>query len=110
MQLSTPRSSDWIDVATADNAAATATKAAAGGGISHYVTSISGGYSSTKSGLTLILKNGTVEMGRWYVYDSKEIVFDSPIKLPPNTVANLVLAASGTGGHIGSAVMTGYSI
>ena len=110
MQVSTPRSSDWTSVVTADNAAATATKAAAGEGISHYITSVSGGYSSTKSGLTLILKNGTVEMARWYVYDSKEITFDSPIKLPPDTVANLVLAASGTGGVSGTAVLTGYSI
>ena len=110
MQLATPRSSDWIDVATVDNGAATATRATGGAGISHYITSVSGGFSATVSGATLILKNGTVEMGRWYVYDSKEIVFDSPIKLPPGTVANLVLAASGTGGVNGSAVLTGYTI
>lgn len=110
MNVSTPRSSDWTSVVTADNAAATATKPVGGAGISHYITSVSGGYSSTKSGFTLILKNGTVEMARWYVYDSKEITFDSPIKLPPNTVANLVLAASGTGGVSGTAVLTGYTI
>ena len=110
MNVSTPRCSDWTSVVTADNAAATGTRAAAGAGISHYITSVSGGYDSTKSGLTLILKNGTVEMARWYIYDHMEITFDSPIKLPPNTVANLTLAASGTGGVDGTAVLTGYTI
>ena len=110
MSVSTPRCSDWISSVTADNANATATKAAPGVGISHYVTSVSGGYTSTKSGLALILYSGAVELARWYVYDSKEITFDSPIKIPPNTVANLLVVASGTGGVSGTAVMTGYSI
>ena len=100
--------SNWSDVATADNAAATATRAVPETG-SHYITSVSGGYTSTKSGLTLILKEGTTELQRWYVYDSFALALDKPIKLSPGTVANLVLAASGTGGVSGTANMTGYS-
>lgn len=110
MNVSTPRCSDWTSVVTADNATATATRAVGSANSCHYITSVSGGYNATKSGKTLILKNGTVEMARWLVYDSKEIAFDSPIKLPPNTVANLELEASGTASNFGSAVLTGYTI
>lgn len=102
--------SSWVSQATQDNAAATATKAAPEGGISHYITSVSGGFSATKSGITLILKEGTTELARWYVYDEKTITFASPIKLSPGTVANLELAASGTLSTIGTAVMTGYTV
>jgi len=101
--------SSWVDVTTADNATATATKAAPSGGISHYITSVSGGYSATKSGKTLILKEGSTEVARWLVYDSFALNLSKPIKLSPGTVANLVLEASGTGGNSGSAVMSGYT-
>ena len=100
----------WVDTDNADNSAATATKAAAGGALSHYITSVSGGYDATVSGADLILKHGTTEVARWQVYDSFSLSFSSPIQLPPNTVANLVLDASGTGGTVGSVTMTGYTL
>lgn len=98
----------WIATANADNATATGTKAAPPAGQSHHITSISGGYSSTVSGKTLILKEGSTEKGRWYVYDSFALVFPSPIEI--NGVANLELAASGTGGTTGAATLTGYTL
>ena len=101
--------SSWVHANTADNATATATKAAPSGGISHYITSISGGYSATKSGKTLILKEGSTEVARWYVYDEKTIDFSKPLKLSPGVVANLVLEASGTASNNGTATMTGYT-
>lgn len=101
--------SSWVAQDTDDNATSTATKAAPENG-AHYITSVSGGYSGTKAGKTLILKQGTTELARWYVYDSFSLSFSSPIKLAPGAVANLELEASGTGGTFGSVTMTGYSV
>lgn len=98
----------WIATDNDDNALSTATKAAPPAGLSHHITSISGGYSATVSGNTLILKDGSTEVGRWYVYDSFALVFPSPVQI--NGVANLELAASGTGGTVGAATMTGYTL
>lgn len=102
------RPSTKIDVDTQDNSLATATLAAPGSaGCSNYVTSVSGGYTGTVSGNTLVLKDGTTEVARWLVYDSLTITFDSPIVI--EGAANLELAASGAGGNSGSAVITGYA-
>ena len=99
----------WIHTNTADNATATATKAAPAGGLRHFVTSIAGGFDATVSGNTLILKDGTTEVGRWIVYDSFALSFLSPIALSAATAANLELEASGTGSLNGTATMTGYT-
>lgn len=107
--IATPLSS-WVESTTADNAVATATRAAPSGGISHYITSVSGSFSATVSGATLTLKQGTTEVARWNVYDSFSLSFSSPIKLDPGDAANLELAASGTLGNIGAVNMTGYTI
>lgn len=102
--------SSWAATDNDDNAASTATKAAPTGGVSHFITSVSGGYSAATAGKTLILKAGTTEVARWYVHNSLAVAFSSPIKLPPATVANLELAASGSAGVIGAATMTGYTL
>lgn len=99
----------WIDSDTQANATATATKAAPSGGLSHFITSVSGSFEAAVSGNTLILKDGTTEVGRWHVYNQFSIDFPSPIKLSPATAANLELEASGTGGIDGTAVMTGFT-
>lgn len=99
----------WIETATADNAAATATKAAPSGGISHYITSVSASFEASVSGAVLQLKEGSTVLAKWHVYDAFAIVFPSPIKLPPGTAANLELAASGTAGTDGSVNMSGYT-
>lgn len=101
--------SDQLDTTTADNATATATIAAPSAGSSgNYVTSVSGGFDSTVSGNTLILKEGTTEKLRWIVYDEKTVVFPNPIQI--NGAANLELEASGTGGVSGTATITGYTV
>jgi hypothetical protein len=100
----------WIAADTADNAAATATKAAPSGGISHYITSVSASFDASVSGAQLILKHGTTEMARWYVYDAFALVFPSAIQLPPGTAANLELAASGTAGTTGAVNLSGYTL
>lgn len=98
----------WADTDNADNATATATKAAETNK-THYITSVSGGFGSTVSGNTLILKDGSTEVARWYVYDTFAMVFPSPIELTEGNAANLELEASGTGGVTGAATLTGYT-
>jgi len=93
-----------------DNATSTATRAAPDGGLSTYVTSVSGGYSAAAAGKTLILKEGSTEIARWYVHNSFSLSFPSPIKLQPGKVANLELEASGTGGVTGAVTLTGYTV
>lgn len=100
----------WVSEDSQDNAAATATKAAPGSGIAHYITSISAGFSGSVSGATLHLKEGSTVLGRWRVYDSLTLSFSSPIKLTPGTVANLELAASGTPGTVGDVTMSGFTL
>lgn len=102
----------WVATDSDDNATSTATRAAplAGSGISHFITSVSGGYSAAAAGKTLILKAGTTEIARWYVHNSLSLSFSSAIQLPPATSANLELQASGTPGTLGAATMTGYTL
>jgi len=103
------RHSDWVETDNDDNATSTATRAAVANQ-SHYITSVAGGYSAANVGNTLILKQGSTELGRWRVNSSLAIPFSCPIRLEPNTVANLELEASGAGGQIGSVTMTGYTL
>lgn len=105
-----PKPSDWIETANADNSAATATRAAPNEGLQHYVTSVSGGYDTTNSGNTLILSQGSTEIGRWNVYDVFALDFSSPIQIDPGTAVSLELAASGSAGEIGTVTLTGYTV
>lgn len=102
----------WVDADTKDNSAATATKAAGGTGISHYITSVAGSFNKTAADNNLVLKDGSTEIARWVVPDQNtlHIEFPSPIQLSPNTAANLVLDASGAAGTSGTAVLTGYTV
>jgi hypothetical protein len=76
--------------------------------LSHFITGVFASFNSTASGIQLTLKDGSTEVGRWYVYDNAGILFASPVKLSPGTAANLELAAGGAG-IIGAAVLTGYT-
>jgi|TARA_B100000925_G_scaffold287582_1_gene267108 hypothetical protein len=102
--------SSFVATDADNNATSTATRAAPSEGLSHFITSVSGGYSGAAAGKTLILKEGSTEVGRWYVHDSFNLSFSSPIKLSPGTVANLELEASGSGGVTGAVTMTGYTV
>lgn len=101
--------SAWVVTANADNGVATASKAASGNN-AHYITSVSGGFSGTAAGKALILKSGSTEIARWYVFDENTVSLGKPLKVPPGAVANLELEASGTGGRLGAATMTGYTV
>ena len=101
-------SSCWSVTDNDDNSQSIATKAAVAGK-DHFITGIQASYSATKSGKLCVLKDGTTEIARWYVYDHLEITFDQPIRLTTNTAANLEVAASGTGSNISAASMQGYT-
>ncbi len=97
----------WIETDTGTNAAANAQRAAPSGGLSHYITTISGTFDSVADA-DMILSEGATELARWHVYDAFALVFPSPIKLSPATLADLELAAGGTG-VVGSVTITGYT-
>lgn len=105
----------WCLTATADNAAATVTKAgqagqnAFGEGISHYVTGIAGSFSAAAIKL-LTLKDGATVIGNWYVHNAFALTFPKPIKITAGNAVELSLAASGTAGTIGAVVLMGYTI
>ena len=99
----------WIDTDNATNGVATATRVAPAGGLSHFITGISGLFDAAVAGIQLTLKHGSTEIGRWYVHNELSITFPSPVQLPPATVANLELAAGGAG-NIGAATLIGYTL
>lgn len=98
----------WSETTTADNAAATVTKAAEAGK-SHYITSISGSFSAAAIRLAT-LKDGATTKGNFHVHNQREITFDKPLKITAGAAAELSLAASGTAGVIGAVTMQGYTI
>ena len=103
------RNADVHDVDSQDNSTATATLAAPSGGQCNYVTSVFGGYdgNTTGDGNTLILKEGSTELRRWYVWGGAiNIELTHPIRV--NGAANLELAASGTASENGTASISGY--
>jgi hypothetical protein len=100
--------SEWSITVTADNAAATVQRAAAPGQ-AHYIASISGSFSAANAGKLMTLKDGTTVIGNYHVHNQRDLVFATPIRLSSNALAELSLAASGTGGQIGAVTMTGYT-
>lgn len=102
------RPATWSVTATADNAAATATKAAEAGK-SHYVTSISGAFSAAAIKL-MTLKDGTTVIGNHYVHNASGFNFANPIKIASGNLAELSLAASGTAGVIGAVTLNGFTL
>jgi hypothetical protein len=102
----TQKASDKHDDDSADNAACTSTLAAPTGGMANFVTCIGGGFDSSVIGKTLQLKDGSTVIQTFIVYESLALVFPNPIKT--NGAANLVLAASGTGGVTGYTTISGY--
>lgn len=98
----------WMETDNAAAGAASASRSAPSGGLRHFITSISASFSSTEAGALLTLEEGaSTEIGRWYVYDSFEIVFSSPVAVTPGLQAHADLAA-GTG--TGAVTMTGFTL
>jgi len=99
---------EWTETVTANNAAATVTHAAETVG-AHYITSISGSFSAAAIKL-MTLKDGTTVIGNYHIHNADFIPFAKPIRITMGAIAELSLAASGTGGVIGAVTMTGFTV
>lgn len=97
---------DWWVHVTADNATATATKAADSRNRDHYIGGIIAGFSgaATKD-LTLTIAGVTFAIIQ--VANQQTIIFDRPIRCAGAFVA--ALAASGTGANLGRVTVFGYT-
>ncbi len=102
------KAAEWTETATADNSAATATRAAEAG-FAHYVTGISGSFSSALIKL-MTLKDGSTVIGNYHVHNQRDIVFEPPVRISTGAAAVLSLAASGTGGQVGAVTITGFTL
>src|SRR5262245_51989053 len=101
---------EWSITTTADNAAATVQRAAEAGR-THYITSISAGFSTSQAAAKLLtLKDGATVIGNYHVFSTRDPAWPEPVKLSPGNLAELSLAASGTATQIGSVTMTGFTI
>lgn len=110
MRSVTVRPEGWIETANASNATATASRAADANSTSrHYVTGVSGSFSAAAAGILLVLKEGSTEIGRWYVHNALHVVFDTPVAIAPNTACSAELSAGGSG-VTGAVDLTGYTI
>lgn len=99
----------WVETATATAGTVTATRAAAPGGLGHFITSVSGTYGAVEDGKTLILRQGATEIARWYPRLPLVHTFPSPIRIEPGNDAVLELEAAAVG-QDGAVVMTGYTL
>lgn len=99
--------SKWTIGITADNTSGVAARSAVSGR-THYVTSLSASFSTTNLKL-LTLGDGTTTLS-WYVYDHVELSWPKPLKFVQGAAVTATLAATGTGGQIGTVVLTGFTI
>lgn len=99
---------NWVEKANADNAVATATKAAAAGQ-THYITGVAASFSATAAQL-LQIKDGATVLFEQVVYDKAEIKFDASLKGTSGNAVSAVLAASGTVGTIGYVNLIGFTV
>lgn len=103
-----PYVNGWVATGSADNALATASKAAETGK-SHYITAVFAGYSAAKTGL-LQIKDGTTVIAEFYIENAEVIPLPTPIKATAGNAVSVELAASGAAGNIGKANIVGYTV
>lgn len=99
---------NWTVTASADNAAATAEKAAATGK-KHYVAHVSGSFSVAKIKL-LQIKDGATVIWEGYVHNALTADFPVPLPVTKGNAVSAVLAAAGTAGEIGKVNISGFTI
>jgi hypothetical protein len=98
----------WVESAQATNGLASATRAAPAGGMSHYITSVSGTFSATTTVQLMVLKQGSTIVARWHTRGGFELAFSSPIRIDPAVAVTLELPAGGSG-VVGAVTLTGYT-
>ena len=98
----------WVALGSADNALATATKAAEAAK-SHYITAIVASYSTAKTGL-LQIKDGAAVIAEHHIVNSDMITLPTPIKITAGNAVSAELVASGTAGQTGKVNLIGYTV
>lgn len=101
--------SEWTETTTADNLAATVTRAASVNQ-RHYITMFSAGFHPGNAGKLLTLKEGAVIIGNFSVESNVVITFQYPLMLAVNTAVELSLAAGGEVGNIGTVTLSGFTV
>lgn len=103
----------WTVVAEADNATATATRAATtdqAKNQKHYVSAVSASFSATVSGvMTVTIKSGTTTIWKRHFTQERDFDFRRPLVCDPGTALNVELTASGTPGTVGVINVSGYT-
>lgn len=97
----------WTVTGSADNAVATATRAAVSGK-KHYITGVTASFSGTATKL-LQVKDGTTVIWEDYVVNGYQMKFPQPIEATSGNAVSAELAASGTAGIIGKVNLTGFT-
>jgi len=99
----------WSVVAAADNAVATAAKAASPSQ-RHYVLAVDAGYSTASISGILTVKRGTTVIAQKPIHGAG--AFDFPYGLPGNVneAVSAELTASGSPGVLGYVTLHGYSV
>jgi hypothetical protein len=100
---------EWVDQnVPAAATAASATHAAGPAGSRHYVTGLSGSYGAAQVG-TMRLLAGAAVLGTFHVHNQRDVEFEAPIEIPPDTAITADLSA-GAAGIVGAVVVRGYTI
>lgn len=99
----------WIARASADNALATASKAA-DGTRQHIVYGVTASFSTAAANKLLTIKDGTTIVFQAYVTNALSIVFERGIAMTPGGACSAELAASGTGGQSGDVNLHGVTV
>lgn len=99
----------WLARGEADNALATATKAAEVG-LQHIVYGVTAGFSGAAAGKLLTIKDGTTVIFQAYVTNQLAIHFPRGLAITPGAACSAELAASGTGAMLGEVDLHGITV
>jgi len=98
----------WTGDAQADNALATATKAAQVDK-THYLCAVIAGYSNANAGKLVTVKDGATIVLRARIHNSLELVFANPLRITRGNAVSAELDASGTAGQNGNVAILGFT-
>lgn len=99
----------WVARGGADNALATATKAAEAGR-QHIVYGVTASFSAAAAGKLLTIKDGTTIVFQAYVTNQLSVHFPHGIAITPGAACAAELAASGTGAVLGDVDLHGITV
>lgn len=98
----------WVEKANADNAVATAIRAAEES-VTHFITGIVAAFSGTATKV-LQVKDGNTVIFEAPVVNGLAVDLVAPLKGTPGNAVSATLAASGTAGIVGYVNLIGFSV